>query len=262
MIPGLIQYKLTFQISPIFLTGGIAAGIAGGTVPIINYTQSIDFSGLGSTGPDVDLDNFFAYFQPTTGTSIILNQLGTYPFANQQTAANAVITQPLHVSMLMICPARQPGDYARKLSIMTALQGTLAKHVLAGGTFTVVTPSYVFTDCVLTGFRDASGAESKQMQWRWQLDFEKPLVALAEAQQAQNNLVQSLSNGQQITPNATGQITGGSGTTGNVPSAVSPSVVPSSQSNPAPGGGIIASGSVSGGGLPRQISVDPGATIQ
>ena len=241
MSPGETQFTLTYVVSPIFLTGGIAASLSGGTMPIIALTQGNNFTSLTSPAGNVDLDDYFAHYAPLPGSSLIAQDIGTYPFANQQTAANAIITKPLAISMLMIAPARQPGDYFLKSAIMSGLRTSLNYHNLSGGTYTVVTPAFVYTDCIMTAFHDASDSETKQVQWRWQLDFQKPLVSLADASIAQSALYASIGAGQQVTPNAQGNLVPGGALGPTVPgpsSAFSPSVVPSTASNPAPAGGF------------------------
>ena len=194
--PGMVGYKLSFECSPVILTGGIAGAIPGGMIPIVSLTEALNFvDGLLSGGADLDLDDFFAHFQPLAGATIISQQIGKYPFANQATAANAVIAQPLRISMRMVCPARGDAGYAFKLATIMALQATLRQHNASGGTYTVVTPSFFYTDCVMLDMADTSLADSKQPQNTWQLDFEKPLLTLADAQQAQNNLMSRITAG-------------------------------------------------------------------
>ena len=211
-------FKLSFELSPVIFTGGIASAIPGGMLPIILITQSLSFvQGILSGAGDLDLDDYFAHFKPLPGSTLIDQQIGKYPFANQAVAANAVIRQPLAISMRMICPARGPAGYAVKLATMSALQAVIAQHNVSGGTYTVATPAYFYTNCVMTGMRDTSDSSSAQAQNTYQMDFEQPLLTLQEAQQAQNNLMS--------------QITGGTPIGGNPPawSGIAPTVgIPSS----------------------------------
>src|SRR5215475_9371993 len=109
--PGYTLFKLQYSISPIYLTGGIAGQMAGAWLPLIALLQSSIYTAIDLATGDLNLDNFFAYFIPQPGASIVHQQIGMYPFANQSVAANAVITEPLAISMQMVCPARHPGDY-------------------------------------------------------------------------------------------------------------------------------------------------------
>lgn len=195
--PALDAWKMSFQLSPIILTGGIAGNIPGGMLPIISLTEGLNFTrGLLSGKISLtNLDEYFATFQPLPGATLISNQVGTYPFANQAVAANAIIAQPLSVSMLMTAPARGPAGYAVKLATMIALQATLASHNNSGGTYTVVTPSYIYTDCLMLDMREAQGGGTKQPQVNWQIDFTRPLLTLQEAQSVQNSLMSRITSG-------------------------------------------------------------------
>lgn len=233
-------YKLSFQLSPIILTGGIASAIPGGMLPIISITEAFNFvDGLLSGGDNLDdLDGFFATWHPLPGATMIDQVIGTYPFANQATAANAVIRQPLSISMRMICPARNEAGYAIKLATMLALQATLAQHNASGGTYTIATPSFFYTDCVMGPMRDVSTSQTKQAQNTWQLDFTKPLLTLADAQQAQNNLMAQITSGTAIS--GAPSWSGLAPTVGNPGSLAGPSIVPAA-SNSAGSGTAAAS---------------------
>lgn len=243
---GLAAFKLSFNISPIILTGGgVANLIPGGMLPIISITEALNFSVglLSSGGDDIDLDSFFCYFQPLSGSTFIDQQIGQYPFANQAVAANAVIAQPLSISMEMICPVRQPFGYATKLATMTALQNTLAQHNASGGTYTVATPSRFYDNCVMLRMVDTSGGSSKQVQERWRLDFIQPLLTLQQADQAMNSLMGKISNGVPLGGDPPAW-SGPNPTVGNPSSLAGPGVVPALSG--AAGGSV--SGPLFGGG--------------
>lgn len=193
---GLIQFQVAYQISPVILTGGLAQNVPGGMIPIISLTQSQDYDlGLLSNSDNIDPDDFFAAFTPLPGATLVDNAVATYPFANARVAANAIVTNPLRVSLLVTVPVRKVGGYAEKQQVMTALKTSLDQHNLAGGTYTVATPSFSYTNCLLTSFRDVGGTESKQAQLQWQMDFLQPLLTSADAQSAQNSLMTKISNG-------------------------------------------------------------------
>jgi hypothetical protein len=220
--PGSAQYKINFELSPIILTGGIAANFVGGMLPLIAITQSGDFESILSGGA-VDLDDVFANFYPMPGTSLVDNQIGNYPFANMAVAANAIIAQPLVCSLMMRCPCRDAGDYARKTAIMTSLQNTLKAHNTLGGTYTVATPSFTFNNTILKLLSDISGGESLQAQMAWKWDFIKPLVTLQDAYIQYNSMMQSLVNGTATQ----GNLSGAAGNVGAPQSVIAPSVAPS-----------------------------------
>lgn len=234
MTPGEVQFKLTYEISPIFLTGGIAGSMPGATVPIISYTDGNLFGSILAAGQEQALDNFFAHFIPVAGSTLVNNAIGKYPLANQSVAANALIFEPLRISLVMICPARREGDFRQRQAIITSLKRTLDAHHLAGGTYTIATPTFLYTDCVMTGFSDASGGETRQPQYRYQLDFEQPLISQQAAQQSYNNLMAKIGSQTQLTPDANGEIgwSNTGNTVGNPESGAAPEIVPPNQTDP------------------------------
>lgn len=236
-------YKLGFQISPIILTGGVAANIPGGMLPIVSITEAANFvTGLLSGGTEASLDNFFAQFQPAPGMTLVENAIGHYPFANQAVAANAIIAQPLRLSMLMICPVQTEGGYIAKLATMSALKAVLAQHNAAGGLYTIATLSGIVPNGILLSLKDVSGGDTKQVQHTWQWDFEFPLVTQQQANDAQNTLMSKLTNGLPTD----GSLSGTGTTVGVPPSGAAPSLIPASQSLP----GASASGPFMLGGSP------------
>jgi hypothetical protein len=222
---GLISYRLTFDISPIVLTNGIAAGIDGGALPLINISQALSFpGGLLQSGSDIpSLDEFMLHFQPLPGSTLIDQQIGMYPFANQAVAANAVIQQPLAISMLMICPAGTGGGYATKQATINSLQATFAQHNQSEGLYTIMTNAFTYTDCIMLNMTDVSTGQTKQTQNMYKIDFLKPLVSQAAAAQAFNALMGNISNN---LPSGTTQF-GPGNLTGSTVGAQAPSLIPS-----------------------------------
>lgn len=227
--PGLAAFRLAFAVSPIILQGGVATGMPGGGLPIISITEAQNFlAGILSGGENIGLEEFFAYYQPMPGGTIIDQDIGHYPFANQAIAANAVIAQPLKISMLMICPVKPPGTYSLKLATLMALQATLKQHNATGGTYTIVTPSAFYANCVMTGMTDVSNTSSKQVQNQWRLDFEQPLLTLEEAQQQQNAMMSRVT----AAIKSDGSLSGPGPTIGAPFSLATPSVVPAASNTP------------------------------
>jgi len=194
MNTGLLAYKLAFEKSPIFLTDGIASAIPGSILPLVSITQAADLI-RAAAGNSVakNLDEFFATFKPLPGATLVSAQLGKYPFANQKTAANALIVQALAFSMSMNITPRLAGAMISRPMVMTALKAALDSHAALGGTYTVLTPSYMYTGCVLLSMKDISGGESFHQQTDWQLDFEQPLLNTTEATQTMNALMKKIS---------------------------------------------------------------------
>jgi hypothetical protein len=206
---------VALQASPIILTGGIATQL-GGALPIVALTEAGGLLGSALSGASALSEilagaalvsqifanglpkTLFANFIVLPGAGLINNQFGMYPFANQAVAANAVIAEPLPVSVLMQVPATKDTGFALKLATMTALQNSLQQHNFSGGTYSVVTPSYIYTNCLLGPLTDASAGDDTQQQVSWRFDFTQPLVTTAAASQAQNTLMRQLTNGSPI----------------------------------------------------------------
>lgn len=218
---GLVAYKLQFAISPIIMTGGLASNIVGGALPVLAISSALAFTGglLTEGSTSMGLDDYFAYFQPAPGGTLIDQQIGMYPFANQYVAANATIQEPLAISMMMICPVGRGGGYASRLGQMSSIQQAFDQHNKSGGLYSVMTPAFVYTDCVMTSMTDVSSLATKQVQNTYKLDFIKPLVSMADAAGAQNALMSSISNGvatdgSQVSPtNTVGSTIGQTGST-------------------------------------------------
>lgn len=197
--PGYVAWKLAFELSPIVLTGGVMSSFPGQMLPIIAITEALNFPlGILSSSIGVTLENSFANWVPMPASSIIDQEIGRYPFANRAVAANATIQMPLQISMLMICPAKVGLGMEAKLATMVALQSLLDAHNKAGGTYIVATPSFIYTNCILRKVTDASVGTTRQLQNAYQFDFEKPLITIDDAAQAQNGLFSLISSGAQV----------------------------------------------------------------
>lgn len=209
----LTQQQLTFQISPIVLTGGIASNIVGSMLPLLALTNTNAFSANLLTGdPDFQLENAFGIFQPAAGGSLVEQSIAEYPFANLSVAANAIIRNPINVSLLMVTPMKQLSAWSVKLQTMQALKATLDAHNNAGGTYTVYTPAYTYTNMLMVALTDVSNPQSPIPQNAWKWDFTRPLVSLEDASGALSNLMTQINNG---VP-STGDITGAQTAEGNL----------------------------------------------
>lgn len=187
-------YELSNQVSPIILVGGVA-GV--GALPISSVLSSRNFSQQGILGSSdaAQVGDYFGQFNVLPGHTLMDNEVALYPLANQTTAANAIITNPLRVSLEMVAPAGGPITLSNKLSIMTALKSVLDSHTALGGWYNVATPSYVYQGCLLIGLRDASEEiEGGQPQIRWVWEFMQPLLTEASAQAAQNQAMSKITN--------------------------------------------------------------------
>lgn len=198
-------YDIAFQVSPIILVGGIASNTLGGMLPLIALTgQSAAFA-QGALSGGLSANDFFARFVPIPGSTLINQTVATYPFANQAIAANATIQQPLTISLRMIAPVKDTAGYLTKLAIWTSLQNSLVAHNASGGTYTIATPWYIYTNCLLTSVTDTTGGDTRQQQIFAQWDFVQPLVTQQQANAAYNSLMSKLNSGAQVSaPTAPG----------------------------------------------------------
>lgn len=188
-------YQLGFEISPIILTGGIA-NLFGGYLPIIAITEGPNavLNTLSGNSP-TNLDNFFAHFTPMPGSTLLNYNIGQYPFANQIVAANAIIAEPLSISLRMSIPVNKRGGHSAKLATMIILQALLKQHAEQGGTYIIVTPAAFYLGCILTKLVDTSSDANPIPQNTWQFDFIQPLVTMQQAQGAFSTLMDKVSNG-------------------------------------------------------------------
>lgn len=209
-------YKLAYEISPIILQNGLASAM-GGLLPIIAITEAANFTASLLHGKNpLNLDNFFGHFRPLPGSTLIDNEIGEYPFANQAYAANAIIAKPLKISMLMNCPANVNGGYISKMITFTALKAALDSHIQKGGTFVVATPSYIYLNCLLESLVDVSRPDSQQPQNAWQFQFTQPLIS-----QGPQNTLSSLMNSLESGLPTSGDISGPGAVTGSNANVVS-----------------------------------------
>jgi len=193
---GQTAFQAAYEISPIILQNGIAQFIPGGLLPITVLTEMFDI-------PGIEEGQFFAHYKPLPGSTLADWSIAEYPFFSLQMAANAVVQMPLKVSMLMVCPAQNDGGYLIKQAILTALQTEIQTHISQGGTFTVITPAYTYTNCLLTGIRDVSSAGDKQVQLMYQWDFVQPLITVTGALQVLGSLLQNIGAGNPVPTNIT-----------------------------------------------------------
>jgi hypothetical protein len=172
-------FQQLYELSPIWLVNGIAGPEP---QPITKYTEN----GATPATPD----DYFAHFRPLPGSSIEMWETANYPLAALTVAANAVVQQPLNISLLMTCPAKPyTNNYLAKQTTMSALKSTLDNHILQGGWFIVYTPAYAYNGALLTSLRDVSTADFKQVQMAYQWDFVVPLIFEEQAQVIQSTLM-------------------------------------------------------------------------
>lgn len=197
-------YRLGFEISPVILCNGVAQAIPGGMLPIVAITQASSFiTGLLTGSLDLtDLDKYFCHWRAAPGGTMINDDIGRYPFANQTVAANAILAQPLNQTLIMTAPMNVNTGAMSKLATLSALQAVLQAHRNLGGTYTLATPAMIYTGCILRTVRDVtpSGQPTPQEVWQW--DFEQPLVTETAAQSAINSFMSKIDGGDKVTSSA------------------------------------------------------------
>lgn len=184
------DFKRAYQIAPILLTQGIAAGLPNSQMTVLTLTEGTDSANYAND------NDYFAHFKPLPGGTLVDFSPSEYPFASMAMAANAMVQNPLRISLQMTCPARDGANsYANILNTITRIRQQLTAHILAGGMFTVATPGTIYENCLLLSLRDTSSAGDKKVQGVFQWDFVQPLVTQQAAAIVYNNLYSKLSAG-------------------------------------------------------------------
>lgn len=253
-IPNFASFQVSYELCPITLVGGIAGPASGGPpgamIPIISLLPPYNSTALtGQLDDSPGPDDYFAKFTLIPGGTLLENQIAEWPLANQAVAANAVIAQPLKLSLAMVCPAGDVVSYLGKLSVMTALQSSLLQHTAQGGWYNVATPSFIYQGCLLKMLTDITELErGGQVQAAWRWDFEQPLITTQGAQGAQNQAMAKISAQTKLSGDPPGTPSASLGV--NAPSSnFAPAVVPA-------GAGSVGTGTApaSQGNGPVQVS--------
>lgn len=203
-------YKLAYEYSPIYFTGGLISSWStalGNSIglPIIAITEALSVTGntingiLSGSNVTLPAQPFFTW-RPLPGGTLWKSEIAEFPFYTNQIAANSQVQQPLNISMLGHCPASNSAPFTVKLATMEALQAFIQVHVNNGGTFSVATPSYIYTNCLLTQMTDVSQGESNQSQVSWQLDFTQPLLTFGGNGNVLSGLLTDISGGSTVAP--------------------------------------------------------------
>lgn len=205
-------YDFFYQVSPIILSRGLFANTPYGYASIADLTGAINLIQGAVTNQAISLNDYPVRFLIAPGAHLVSNAVATYPFANQYVAANATVFEPLPVSFVMIAPVKDIAGYLTKQALFQSLKNTFNSHILAGGTFDLLTPAANYYDCLMLSMSDITGGDTKQQQVIWQLDFMQPLITQQQAQTAIGSLLSKISGGNQITSpswSAQGPSTGG-----------------------------------------------------
>ena len=189
----LSDFQVSYQLNPIVLVGGVAGT---GMTPIVSLLSSADYLyGILDNSQATDISKLFGQFRVLPGGTLMNIEGAMYPVANQSVAANAMITNPLTISLEMIAPASATVTMSQRQSIITALKGMLDNHTALGGWYNVSTPTYIYQGCLLTSIIDQSDNEAgQQSQFRWIWNFYQPLLTEAQAVAAQNQAMAKVTN--------------------------------------------------------------------
>ncbi|OMQ26910.1 hypothetical protein [Serratia oryzae] len=191
-------FALSFQKTPILLVDGIARYVPGGVLPIAVFTEGLSIVNGLLDGANLNVDTLTTNFEPAAGGTLIVNDIATYPFLNQATAANAVVKRPNRITLNMTRPATTTnGGYLAKPVMFTALKLALDNHTDLGGTYTVLTPSFIYTGCLLRSMVDLTGFSDqvKQVQYKWAFEFEQPLLYESQLNATLGNLMSKFEDG-------------------------------------------------------------------
>jgi hypothetical protein len=196
-------YKVRYQIAPIILTGGIAQNVPGGMISMLagsnpnlilptlysegaqrNLLDALNPSGqiIGtqgdpSTSPGFsNFDDAFGAFNVLAGGTLCVQTVPKYPLADMTLAANAIVREPLTLSLIWDTPMRGANAWDTKLTVMQALKMMLDQHNNAGGLYAVMTPAFFYENLILTALTDNSRGGNSLPQNAWRFDFERPMV--------------------------------------------------------------------------------------
>ena len=192
-------FTLAYSWSPIIFTGGLFRDISSLGVPIIAITQALSAArtlagGILNGGNIRDFNQPLFTWRSLPGSTLWESEVSEFPFYTNQIAANAQIQRPLRVSMLGHCPATGENPFTIKVATFIALQKVIENHISLGGTFSVLTPSYFYTNCLLTNFVDVSSGETNQPQVSWQMDFIQPLLTFPNTSGELGQLIDVIAN--------------------------------------------------------------------
>jgi hypothetical protein len=206
----LSQWKALYQVSPITLVGGLASSVPGNMLPVLALSQpnlmplasqlqasllaqvqsQSNVANLGGTTSG-NLDDAFGAFNVLPGGTLCVNTVPKYPLADNTMASNAIVRDPINVSVIWDTPMRGANAWTNKLSVMEALKQTLDRHNNLGGLYIVMTPAHYYDNLILTSLTDNSRGGNSLPQNAWRFDFERPMVMNTVEGAASQNLLMS-----------------------------------------------------------------------
>lgn len=170
------DYHETYELNPIVLTGGIATD------------DGLKISDLLGKG--------FAYFRPLDGTQLLSYSVAEHPVYNLETAATAVMRNPLTIQFLMIVLKSRLNPTALQHDKLINFINQLRLHSKKGGLFIIATPFYTYQNVIITEITQANIEEPNfGLQNGLHLTFRKSLVDLEDAANAYNEQMDRLDKG-------------------------------------------------------------------
>lgn len=189
------SYELAYIRSPIILRGGIA-DFQGGYMPIIELTEFLNvleaIRNTVLTGSP--LKDMYGAFQVQGGTSLLQYASGEYPFQNAATAVNYQMKMPNQIVFEMLTPFKKSMDLFNQLPVMTVLIQALERHRALGGYYMLLTPSKIYTSCILESITQADYDVGSQLQMAWMWAFKEPLLTEEAAEKAYNDTMDKIAN--------------------------------------------------------------------
>jgi len=188
-------YELAYIRSPIILVDGIAK-FQGGYMPIIELTEFLNVLSIIENTVTIGnpLKDMYGAFQVQGGTTLLQYSNAEYPFQNAATAVNYQMKQPNQIVFEMLTPFKKSMDLFNQLPIMTVLIQALERHRALGGYYMLLTPSKVYTSCLLNGITQVDYAAGEQLQMAWMWAFSEPLLTEEAVEKAYNDTMDKIAN--------------------------------------------------------------------
>ena len=152
-----------------------------------------DIPKLFGAGASVPLPLIGFTYMPMDRVELLNYSYSQYPFLNRESITNTYIKNPTRFQLLAVKPITRLNTFFFNFATNIALKKFLEKYINAGGTFLVITPWEVITDCVVeklegVKFNDTSLGEG------FLFSFYKPNI-YEDTTGSQSNFLKALTNG-------------------------------------------------------------------
>ena len=108
---------------------------------------------------------------------LIKNDISIYPFINKVDTANGYVSKALDINVSMISPINENNTFAMNALKMNILVPALKAYAGRGGLFSLVTPFYIYRNCMLRGLVHDSHNDGIQGV-NYTLELTQPLLAI------------------------------------------------------------------------------------